>query len=97
MTWFLTVHLQKNIKYKLIGLSSGPEYFKVNQNTGQVQIKKDLRTDPVKLKKYSVRNASYYISVSAVKFTSQKCKMCRVGTDLKAVLHSNEFYSFKWL
>ncbi|XP_078316513.1 protocadherin Fat 4-like isoform X2 [Crassostrea virginica] len=41
-----------SIQYSLIGLSSGPDYFSVNTNSGQVTVKRELTQDPSRLTSY---------------------------------------------
>ena len=45
---------QAGVSYVLVGLSNGPDYFKVDASTGEVRIKADLRDDPVKQTSYRV-------------------------------------------
>ena len=44
--------LQNDIKYSIIGTSNAPDYFRIEEKSGQ--IKKDLRDDTVKMDVFRV-------------------------------------------
>lgn len=46
--------LQNNLRYEIIGLSSAPDYFAIDDRTGEIRIQKDLTSDPVKMPYYMV-------------------------------------------
>lgn len=48
------MRFQVGIQYTLMGNPPGTDFFAVNQGTGDITIKNDLRTDPLALTAYTV-------------------------------------------
>ncbi|XP_052689553.1 protocadherin Fat 4-like [Crassostrea angulata] len=46
---------QPNIKYSIVGFSDSPDYFKIDENTGVISVKTDLRKDLSKRFKYLIQ------------------------------------------
>lgn len=45
---------QPNIKYSIVGFSDSPDYFKIDETTGTISVKTDLRSDLSKRATYLV-------------------------------------------
>lgn len=65
--WLLLM-LQTSIQYSLIGLSSGPDYFSVNTNSGQVTVKRELTQDPSRLTSYRVQMSTESCSFTLIPY-----------------------------
>lgn len=50
---------QPNIKYSIVGFSDSPDYFKIDETTGTISVKSDLRSDLSKRATYLV---SWFLS-----------------------------------
>lgn len=55
----ICLFLQPNIKYSIVGFSDSPDYFKIDENTGVISVKTDLRSDLSKRTTYLV---SWFLS-----------------------------------
>ena len=45
---------QRKTSYEIVGLSNAPDFFSIDAKSGEIKLKTDLRTDPVKQKFYVV-------------------------------------------
>ena len=54
ITLYVNFLLQPGIKYAITGLSDAGDYFAINEDSGIISLKKDLKTDPSKRPSFEV-------------------------------------------